>query len=103
MNLVTKDCDCNAEKAGLFCPIPTTHANYKAGIEAVTNQVKNEAEKTHTMKKLSPVKYDYKKAITIMKDSPLYDGVSDCVFDALESMNYLKVSLLGLAMLALLF
>lgn len=46
---------------------------------------------------------DYKKAITIMKDSPLYDGVSDCVFDALESMNYLKVSLLGLAMLALLF
>lgn len=56
MNLVTKDCDCNAEKAGLFCPIPTTHANYKAGID--TNQVKNEAEKTHTMKKLSPVKYD---------------------------------------------
>ena len=99
----TRSCSCNAEKLGLFCPMGTTHSEYKDVINSLSKYFKKEASKHNVKAKLRYFSFDATKALAKFEMSPFFDGVSECVIDALLSMNYIKISFVGLAIFAFLF
>ena len=70
----TRSCSCNAEKLGLFCPMGTTHSEYKDEINSLSKYFKKEASKHNVKAKLRYFSFDATKALAKFEMSPFFDG-----------------------------
>ena len=80
----------------------TTQSEYKDAINSLSKYFKKEASKHNVQAKLRSFSFDATKALVKLKNTPFFDGVSECVIDALLSMNYIKISIVGIAIFAFL-
>lgn len=86
-----------------FCPMGSQNATYINATNNLREYLNSGAKNKHTDRRWTFTDYEVRKDFFWNTEFPKYQEATECGYDALLSVNYIKVSFVALFTLALLF
>lgn len=97
----TLDCQCSLTETKRFCPLASENKTYEEGTEALREHFKYDATSLHNSQRMFLKSHTKNKKYQLANSFPALYRAPECLYEALLSVSFVKISFIGLLILGL--